>query len=114
MTGYFDGMMTMTSYPEAEGDWFGYPAHKTPSWLTPVGKLLFVAIEAELIEQGRKATIRNSSLSGEGYVVYRQDKDYHVLLDCEINLAKLVERLEKVVNEHDGEPEPARIGLGCD
>jgi hypothetical protein len=102
----------MPSYPEAGGDWFGYPQHKTPSWLTPLGQQLFQAVEAELVEQGKKATLLNSSLSGEGYVVFRQDKDHHVLLDCEINLARLVEGLQKVIEEY--EPEPTCLRLGSD
>lgn len=108
----------MASYPEADGDWFGYPQFEAPSYLTPLGQRLFKSIEVELLEQGKKATLVNSGHSGDGYVVFRKDKVPFVLLDCEINLAKLVERLERVIKEYEdtdaGADQLVLPGIGID
>ncbi|HEX4713506.1 MAG TPA: hypothetical protein VH164_01120 [Ktedonobacteraceae bacterium] len=100
------------SYPHPDHDWFGYPPHQPPSYLTELGKRIFRGIQAELVQQGKKATIGNSPLSGDGYVVYRQDKHGHVLLDCEINLIKVVERIEKVIKDYeDSDARPNALAL---
>lgn len=81
-------------------DFFGYPPHPAHGCLDKDGVKIWNVIQNELVTQG-KAAVRSLNDRGKGYVLFRQDIPGYIVLDCQVNLYTIVERIQKALKGED-------------
>ncbi len=79
-------------------DYFGYPPCVAPNYLSPVCQKIFAYIQDEMIGQAKANFYRRN---GHGYVMIRKDLYGTLVVETEINLIRLAEGIEKILEEEE-------------